>query len=96
MVGQWAPGEPFEMLTEGLKLTSYPLAEVEQSRQETRDFGSFTLGANKDLALLENSDTYDIEREVDLPATGSERVCLELMKTGAGNRVLISYDSLDS
>lgn len=96
MVGQWVPGEPFEVLTESLKLTNYPLAEVEQPRQETRDFGSFTLDANKDLVLLENSDTCDIEREVDLPATGSERVCLELMKTGAGNRVLISYDSLDS
>lgn len=83
-------------LTEDLKLTNYPLAELEQLRQETHDFGSFTLGANEDLVLLQDSDTYDIELEVDLSATGSERVCLELMKTAAGNRVLVGYDSLVS
>lgn len=83
-------------LTEDLKLTNYPLAELEQLRQETRDFGAFTLGANEDLILSEDIDTYELELEVDLAASDSERVCLEVMKTGAGNRVLVGYDSLSS
>ncbi|MDO4898150.1 MAG: glycoside hydrolase family 32 protein [Rothia sp. (in: high G+C Gram-positive bacteria)] len=78
-------------LTKDLKLTNFPVSELVQLRSATRDFGAFTVGANESLVVQENADSCEIELEVNLASSSSERMGLDIMKTATG-QVYVGYD----
>lgn len=81
-------------LDEKLQLQNRPIAEIERLRVNSQDLGSFELGLNEDRVLLEDAEAYEIELEVDLERTTSERVSLTLGATADGGSTLVAYDDL--
>lgn len=80
-------------LTEHLVLRSAPVAELAALRQGTQDFSTFTLGLNETKVLAEDIGPCEIELEVDLAATDSERVGLEVMRTPDSAHTFLGYDA---
>lgn len=81
-------------LGEDNHLVSVPIRELMRLREETIDFGSFELGCNEDKVLLDDADAAEIELEVDLGNTTSERVGLNIHKTSDGRSTFVAYDDL--
>lgn len=75
-------------------LWSKPIDELARLRTETLDFGSFELGVNQDKVLVRDGDAVEIELEVDLAATTSERVGVSVHKTSDGRSTFVCYDDL--
>jgi beta-fructofuranosidase len=76
------------------RLVSVPIRELVRLRQETIDFGAFELGPNEDRLLLEDADAAEIEIEVDLTRSTSDRVGLNVHKTPDGRSTFVAYDDL--
>jgi len=81
-------------LGEDLHVHAVPARELTALREDTVDFGSFELGANEDKLLLEDAESVEIELEVDLTRTTSERVGLNVHKTPDGHHTFVCYDDL--
>ena len=81
-------------LDEKLRLRNYPIAEIERLRTETIDYGAFELGLNEDRVLIDDGDAVEIELDVDLAATTSERVGLKVHSTPDGGHTFVAYDDL--
>lgn len=81
-------------LDENLRLRSFPVVEIEELRSETTDFGEFELGMNEDRVLMDDGDAVEIELNVDLAATTSERVGLKVHSTPSGGHTYVAYDDL--
>ncbi|WP_129660274.1 glycoside hydrolase family 32 protein [Rothia halotolerans] len=77
-----------------LRLRNRPVAEIERLRTGSRESGPFEVGLNDDVVLLEDAEAYEIELEVDLARTTSERVALKLGLTRDGSHTLVAYDDL--
>jgi beta-fructofuranosidase len=81
-------------LDEDGHLAAVPIRELTRLREETIEFGSFELGANQDKVLLEDADAAEIELEVDLTRSTSERVGINVHKTADGRSTFVAYDDL--
>lgn len=76
-------------------LRSFPIAEIEQLRTETIDFGAFELGLNGDKVLVDDDGgAVEIELEVDLASTSAERIGLRVHNTPDGGHTYVAYDDL--
>ena len=75
-------------------LWARPIDELTRLRTETTDFGAFELGLNADKVLIADGEAVEIELEVDLSATTSERVGLNIHKTAEGCATFVCYDDL--
>lgn len=73
-------------------LRARPIGELTRLREQTWDYGAFELGVNEDRVLLEDAEAVEIELEVDLAGTTSERVGLSVHKTAPGAATFICYD----
>lgn len=81
-------------LDEDLHLRNYPIAEIERLRTETMTFAPFELGLNEDKVLVEDGEAVEIELDVNLAATTSERVGLKVHATPDGRHTFVAYDDL--
>lgn len=77
-----------------LALRNRPIVEISRLRARTTDFGGFELGANQDRVLASDVDGVEIELDVDLAATTSERVGLKVHATPDGGHTFVAYDDL--
>lgn len=81
-------------LTDSGQLNAFPIAEIEQLRQDTRELGNLKLGHNESLTLSEDACAVEIECELDLAATTADRVGFEVHKTADGHHTYVYYDAL--
>ena len=81
-------------LNEDLTWNTKPIAELESLRVSTEDLGSFVVPTNTTQVLVEDAGPMEIELEVDLEQTTSERVGLLIHKTESGAHTFVGYDDL--
>lgn len=92
-VGQLAV--PRELsLDNDLVLRSVPLTELVRLRSDPVEHGAFVLGLNEDRVVLDDVDAAEIEIEVDLAVTTSDRVGLRLGEAADGSHTFLAWDDL--
>lgn len=82
------------VLGENNRVIANPIAELTQLRAESNDFGAFELGLNETKVLAEDIDAAEVEIELDLAASTSERTGLAVNKTPDGHETVVAYDDL--
>jgi beta-fructofuranosidase len=80
-------------LADDLRIRALPVGEFARLRTATVDLGDVTIGRDGEILLLPELDAADIELTVSLPDGDAERVGV-LLRTDAGNEILVAYDDL--
>lgn len=88
-------GVPRELtLGEDDRVRARPIAEIRELRGDAIDFGAFEVGVDQNVRLLQDAGPLDMLLEVDLSATSSEQVCVDVHRTSAADFTRIAYDDL--
>ncbi|AKV55044.1 beta-fructofuranosidase [Bifidobacterium actinocoloniiforme DSM 22766] len=83
---------PREVSLAGDHLRTQPIREFSRLDEDKREFGPIELAVNESRTLVTDSETADIEMEINLAGSQAERIGLELHRTGNGDHTLVCYD----
>jgi beta-fructofuranosidase len=72
---------------------STPIAELTRLRRDSTDLGPCELPAGSEQLLVEDTETLEIELELDLTASTAERVGLWLHRTPDGHGAWVGHDA---